>query len=220
MVKLILVAIYRWRGTFDAKREAKDQTLRPVRLAFAEDLTDFNFFKRQTVRETLHLGCKELVWRTPNGGMRRVNMDDIPYFVNIHVHTSNLAAVVVSDGEYPKEACFNVSRKAMRGFATYVREANLSPNQITQDVPESSPLPWLGSLFNEVKGAPPNDNKSLEKAQEQVEAVCRVMEENITVAIGNQEKLDELMQQSEELSATSKSFLKTAKKTNKKCCSV
>jgi synaptobrevin family protein YKT6 len=66
---------------------------------------------------------------------------------------------------------------------------------------------------------PANCDK-LTKIQKQLDATKEILHETIVKAIERGERLDELVQRSDDLSATSKLFFTSAQKANSKCCIV
>merc|ERR1719469_566527 len=97
-----------WRWTSDSTD--------PIRLAYVDELSEFNFFTRRTVSEHLRFGARTVVQRTPKGARQTVEMKDNPYLVHSHVRTNGLCGVVVSDKEYPQRVAFSVITKMVTEF--------------------------------------------------------------------------------------------------------
>lgn len=61
---------------------------------------------------------------------------------------------------------------------------------------------------------------NIAKIQKQLDQTKEILHDTIMKAIERGENLDEMVQRSEDLSATSKLFFTSAQKANKKCCVV
>jgi synaptobrevin family protein YKT6 len=110
----------------------------------------------------------------------------------IHVVTSgNRTACVVTDDEYPDDVAFRLGRVSF------------------------DPTTDLEGLMHK----DPKDIDVIHSIRTDLEETRKIMRKNIESVLERDEKLDKLVEQSEELSRTSKTFYKTARKANS-CCSI
>ena len=106
----------------------------------------------------------------------------------------------------------------MKSYVGDCKERKFNPNSITSDVTGSAMSPvYLTNIFNDSKDGH-DDNKTMTDVQRQVDDVKAIVETNMTKMLGNTDQIDALAANSEELSDTSKKFLREAKKANKSCC--
>lgn len=149
----------------------------------------------------------------------------------VYLRSDNLAAVLIADHEYPGTPTHEGSRwkeilmthfrfsgrvahtlvtKIMDDFAAKV-SSDQWPNGTEQTI-NFTQLPAYVARYQDPREADP-----LTKMQEDLDETKIILRNTIEQVLVRGEKLDDLVSQSEELSAQSKAFYKTAKKTNS-CC--
>lgn len=148
---------------------------------------------------------------------------------HVYVRADNLSAVLIADHEYPGkkvvESCKNFlliliqfSGRVAHTLVTKILDeftAKVSPDQWpngTEQTISFTQLPAYVSKYQDPREADP-----LTKMQEDLDETKIILRNTIEQVLVRGEKLDDLVSQSEELSAQSKAFYKTAKKTNS-CC--
>jgi synaptobrevin family protein YKT6 len=79
------------------------------------DLSSFSFFTRGSVQEGIGFFVSTIVERTQRG--QRQTVQEQNYKGSVHVRNDGLAAVIVSDHEYPSRVAFSVLGKLMDEFS-------------------------------------------------------------------------------------------------------
>ncbi|EIW68044.1 hypothetical protein TREMEDRAFT_40140 [Tremella mesenterica DSM 1558] len=209
-------------------------------LGASQDLSSFSFYQRGSVGEFMTFFTKTVAERTP------VNQPSSVEENNYKAHVfrmagrgpSNLglAAVMITDLEYPYRPAFSLLTKLL--------DENVP---LMMQLPASSAAPSFGSASANAFGGnpsqaaagglPPAQKGKLEATligylsryqdPKQADAIMRVQQEldetkivlhkTIDSVLERGEKLDNLVERSNALSAQSKLFYKTAKKQNS-CC--
>lgn len=151
---------------------------------------------------------KTIVDRTMSA--TRQSVKEQAYMCHVYVRADNLAAVLIGDHEYPNRVAHTFITKVLDDFAAKVpadvwRQGNESAVEFTQ-------LPALLTKYQN-----PSQADALTKIQEDLDETKIILKNTIEAALDRGEKLDDLVQKSEDLSVQSKAFYKTAKKTNA-CC--
>ena len=97
-MKVTALSVWKWRG----------QNTDPICLGKAEDVEEFGYFQRASVREMLTFISKTIVARTQPGQRQSVEQDQ--YLVHV-INRNGLAAIAVMDKEYPSRSAFCVLQK-------------------------------------------------------------------------------------------------------------
>ncbi|PFH36998.1 SNARE protein [Besnoitia besnoiti] len=200
-VALYSLIIYKWNPE------------KPVQLAAAFDLSSFPFFHRSTMKEHIVFHSRLICARTPLGRRQVVEFEQNIGHCHVFVHSSGLAATVLSTAAYPMRVAFGMITQALRGFQD--KYAGQWEN-IADDVKEGMMFATEGSDLMKLYQNPVEADKLL-KVQRDLDEVKDVMLKNIDDLLQRGEKLDDLMQRSEDLSNTSYQFYRQAKKNNQ-CC--
>lgn len=196
MVKLYAISIF-----YKTQSEAKI-------LKSHYDLQSFSFFQRGSVQEFIQFASKTITERTSPSTRQSVKQD--VYMCHVYVRSDNLAAVLIADHEYPGRVAHTLLTKIMDDFAAKV-SADQWPNGTEQSI-SFTQLPAYLTKYQDPREADP-----LTKMQNDLDETKIILRNTIEQVLIRGEKLDDLVSQSEELSAQSKAFYKTAKKTNS-CC--
>lgn len=121
-----------------------------------------------------------------------------------------LVGVVLADKDYPERAAYSVINKVLDD---YERRMGNSWALIHADCKE--PLPLLDDALRHYQD--PMQADKIIKVQRQIDDVAEVAHKTINSLLDRGEKLDVLMDKSQDLSQNSKIYLKNAKKLNR-CC--
>lgn len=201
MVKLLLVALYKYTGPDTP----------PVLLDSALDVSSFSYFTRGTISEHLRFGVRTVVQRTPQGQRQTITLKDIPYLVHAYVRHDGLCGACVSDQDYPQRTAYTFVNKVMQDYEAL--PANAQWRNATQDSTEERE-----ALKAELtKFQDPHEADKLSKVQKELDQIKDIMHQNIDQIMKRGETLDSLMEKSSDLSATSVTFYKQAKRNNQ-CC--
>jgi len=200
MVKILSLEIFRHRG----------ESVHPVKLAQVQDLSDFSFFTRSSIGEHLTFASRTITQNTPLGIRQSVNIPDTPYLAHTYVRADGLAGVAVCDKEYVSRAAYAMINNFL---AEYDQDKKGKWKQEEKDCNEQ-PI-YLGSTLH--KWQNPEEADKMMKIQKNIDDIKNVMQKNIEQVLVRGQKLEDLMEKSEDLSSASKQFYKQAKKTNQ-CC--
>jgi len=202
MVKLLMVTLYRHMG----------EEKHPIKLASAQDLSQFGFFTRGTIAEHCQFASRTVCQRTSPGQKQTVDQKDEnnPFVIHVYVQRDGLSCVCVSDKEYPLRVVFSFIQKVMaafekasnEGWKRIEKDQDLTPEFLQKDL----------SYYQD-----PNQADKIMQIQKSLDDIKDIMHKNIDEVLKRGETLDSLMEKSEDLSATSVQFYKKAKKNNQ-CC--
>jgi len=172
------------------------------------DLSSISFFQRGTAQDFITFTARVLVERTATGA--RQSVKEAEYMCHVFVRGDSLAAVAVSDHDYPPRVAHTMLTRVLEDFAGQI-----------------SPAEWTsGSLVNGFNGQleaylkkfeDPKQSDSMSRLQNDLDETKIVLHNTIEAVLERGEKLDDLVDKSEALSMQSKAFYKTARKTNS-CC--
>jgi synaptobrevin family protein YKT6 len=123
----------------------------------------------------------------------------LAYIIHTHGRPNGISAVILSDEEYPKMVAQSLLSKVCSEFLERYPISTIKNAQ-----PNSLPYPELKDYL--VKYQDPGQADSMMKIQNELDETVVVMQKNISVMMDRGEKLDDLVQKSETLSAQSKMF--------------
>jgi synaptobrevin homolog YKT6 len=181
----------------------------PVRLCEAVELSDISFFKKGSVKEVLTWVSRTVVARSSASEHSSVAHED--YVAHVHVKSNKLACVILTDKDYPARVAFDVIRRALESFEKTVpaaQWANLTADQLFS-------VSEINALL--AKYQSPAEVDQLLKLQSDVDEVKEIMVKNMEKMLDRGEKLEDLVGKTDQLSASTKTFMKQSKKLNK-CC--
>lgn len=151
---------------------------------------------------------KVVIERTQVG--TRISVQEQEYMCHAYVASNRLASIVISDHEYPKRVAHTIIMKVQDDFTAEIPFSNWS------NAAENS-VTFLGLDATLAKFQEPKEADMLTKLQADVDETKIILHNTITALLERGEKLDDLVAKSDELSAQSKIFYKSARKTNQ-CC--
>ncbi len=174
----------------------------------AMDLTSFSFFQRGSVQEFITFTSKILAERTETA--TRQSVKEAEYMCHVFVRNDNLACVCVSDHEYPTRVAHTLLAKLMDDFTAQVPRQQWSTGKEVEGF--AGPLDVHLKKYQTPETADP-----MTRVQNELDETKIILHNTIANVLERGEKLDDLVAKSEGLSMQSKTFYKTAKKTNS-CC--
>ena len=137
-MKVTSLSLWKWNG----------DNIEPTCLGRAEDVNEFGYFQRGSVKEMLTFISRTIVKRTQPGQRQSVEQDQ--YLVHV-TNRSGLVAIAVMDKEYPSRSAFCVLGKMCDDYHEKfgdswrtVTEAGSSPSRFHSRV--SSARRTQGSL--------------------------------------------------------------------------
>ena len=181
-------------------------------LAQESDLSSFSFFQRSSVQEFLNFFIKTVVDRTSAGNRAKIEQDN--YVAHVYVRTDGIASVIVTDALYPTRVAFSLLNKISDEFSN---KFTLQQRSTMNFSSTSSFYPELRSHLT--KSQDPQSSDPFMKVQKELDETKIVLHKTMGSLLERGEKLDDLVQKSDQLSAQSKMFYKTAKSTNACCVS-
>eukprot|EP00123_Amoebidium_parasiticum_P000690 comp11561_c0_seq1/m.6031 comp11561_c0_seq1/g.6031 ORF comp11561_c0_seq1/g.6031 comp11561_c0_seq1/m.6031 type:complete len:199 (-) comp11561_c0_seq1:99-695(-) len=179
-----------------------------VSLSSAFKLDDFGFFQRGSVKEFIQFFMKTVTGRSQPGTRNTVTEQE--YACHCYVRLDGLAGCVVTDAEYPPRVAFSLINQLLDDFsAKYPKTVWVSAKE------PDTPMPELEEQLAKFQN--PAEADKLMKIQKDLDETKIILHKTIESVLERGEKLDSLVEKSEDLSRQSKTFYKTAKQTNS-CC--
>ncbi|CED84052.1 snare protein ykt6 [Phaffia rhodozyma] len=189
-MKLLSLSIY----TFSSPAQA---TL----VSQASDLSEYSFLTRGSVQEGLNFLSSTVASRTTDG--QRQSVQEGQNMANVY-RKGNIAAVLISDTAYPVRVSFSLLNKILDEYTS---------DHWTKAVGDSKLAEYVRKYQD------PKQADTIMKVQQELDETKIVLHKTIESVLERGEKLDNLVERSNALSAQSKMFYKTAKKQNS-CCIV
>ncbi|XP_058805842.1 synaptobrevin homolog YKT6 isoform X2 [Phymastichus coffea] len=179
-------------------------------LKSAYDVDSFSFFQRSSVKEFMAFISKTITERTQIAARQSVKEQE--YMCHVYVRGDGLAGVLLSDHEYPNRVAHTLITKVLDEFVskypahtwTTLKEPIVDFNQVNI---------YLSKYQN------PREADAMTRMQEDLDETKIILHNTLSAVLERGEKLDDLVQKSEDLSTQSKTFYHTARKTNS-CCVV
>lgn len=177
-------------------------------LASKNDLASFGYFQRATIGEFMTFTNKILVERTATSS--RASVKEQEYICHVYVRSDNLSGVVIADHEYPQRVAHTLINKVLDEFSE-----KCPPSQWSSVKENEAPYTSLQDHLQKYQN--PKEADAMSKIQSELDETKIILHNTIEAVLERGEKLDDLVEKSEGLSLQSKTFYKTAKKTNR-CC--
>ena len=182
----------------------------PTCLGKAEDVAEFGYFQRGSVREMLTFISRTIVKRTQPGQRQSVEQDQ--YLVHVS-NRNGLVAIAVMDKEYPSRSAFCVLGKMCDDYVEKV--VGEAWRTVTEDDARGDAI--LADAI--VRYQDPMEADKILKIQRELDETKVVLHKTIDSVLARGEKLDNLVDKSTDLSLASQMFYKQAKKQNQ-CCTM
>ncbi|KAK9896853.1 snare protein YKT6 [Cystobasidium minutum MCA 4210] len=188
---------------FDKSSEANSS----VSLARASELSSFSFLQKGSIGEFLNFFSKTVSDRTAPGQRQSIQEQSYTFHVFCIPNSGDLTAVMVTDEEYPVRVAFGLLNKVT--------------DEWQQDHPkteyELDEIQWPKLSDYLRKYQDPKQADQIMKVQQELDETKIILHKTIESVLERGQKLDSLVERSENLSAQSKMFYKSAKKQNS-CC--
>lgn len=153
---------------------------------------------------------KTFMKRTEPG--QRQSVEHEGYVVHCYVRSDGLGGTVTTDGEYPARVAFVMLGQLLDEFAQ-----KQGDSWTTVSTPESVTFPPAEEYLQKYQN--PAEADKVTKIQKDLDETTQILHKTIDSVLERGVKLDNLVEKSNDLSAQSKLFYKSAKKTNS-CCVV
>lgn len=154
-------------------------------MAQAKKLDFIGYFQQSTVLQMITASSRVVCQRTAPGTRQTVELDNVPYFVHVHVRMDGLCGTVVADKDYPGRVAFTYLNKQLNDYET----SQSSWKHIAIDQSNENQ-----SLNNDIiKFQNPNEADKLTKIQSNLDEITQIMHKNIEEVLNRGESLDALM---------------------------
>ncbi|KAF8218198.1 snare protein YKT6 [Mycena galopus ATCC 62051] len=185
-------------------------------LSRANDLSSFSFYQKGSVGEFMTFFSQTVVERTPQGQRQSVQENNYTAHVYNRGGSEQLAgdlpsAVIITDQEYPVRPAFSLLAKVLDDFIAKVP-------QDKWDSPAAVSFPELATYITQYQD--PRHADTIMRVQAELDETKIILHKTIESVLQRGENLDKLVDRSNNLSAQSKMFFKTAKQQNSRCCVV
>jgi len=182
----------------------------PVFLSSEYDLSSFGFFKRGTVKELINFFMRQVIQRTLPGEKNVVDQGD--YVCHAFVAGEGLCSAVVSDKEYPTRVGLSLAALVLQEF----KSAHPSEKWAREQNDMALSTPAIAELL--VAYQKPDEADNISKIQHNLDDIKVILHQSMDDLLKRGEKIENIIERSEDLSQSSKQFLWQAKKGNE-CCS-
>ena len=184
-------------------------------LKSAYDLSSIGFLKRKFVREGIDFGVRTCVERAECEKPTRIETEEVEGFVVwLYTDKSNISAVLISDKEYPEKPAIMALKKILKEFYQFFTLNDAK--SMTEEKNDS--FPALDALLQKYQD--PFEVDKLMKVESDLNEIQDILQKTMKDMLQRGEDLDQLMKQSEDISALAYQFHDKSKKANKTCCSI
>lgn len=183
-----------------------------LELSEVKDLSQFGFFERSSVGQFMTFFAETVASRT-NAGQRQ-SIEEGNYIGHVYARSEGLCGVLITDKEYPVRPAYTLLNKILDEYLVAHPPKDW---KTVQETNESLKMRELDLYIRKYQD--PSQADAIMKVQQELDDTKIVLHKTIENVLQRGEKLDNLVDKSESLTASSKMFYKQAKKTNS-CCIV
>lgn len=181
-----------------------------LELSEVKDLSQFGFFERGSVGQFMTFFAETVASRTSGG--QRQSVEEGNYIGHVYCRSEGLCGVLITDKEYPVRPAYTLLNKILDEYMI------AHPVSDWKNVSETNASLHMKELEMYIrKYQDPSQADAIMKVQQELDETKIVLHKTIENVLQRGEKLDNLVDKSESLTASSKMFYKQAKKTNS-CC--
>lgn len=175
------------------------------------DLSDFNFFYKTTAREFLLFGCIEITKRANKDLISIIDLKDTDYYDRMkYLDLENIRYNVIYDGNINKWICIITTKLCRKDFIlSMISHIKTTTSKNYDKIIEK----YENMLVNV------NTNDKVEQIQHDMDETKEILCASIDKIMERGVKLDDLLEKSQTLSESSKSFAIKSKKLNS-CCNI
>ncbi|QLG71655.1 hypothetical protein HG535_0B07010 [Zygotorulaspora mrakii] len=183
-----------------------------LELTETKDLSQFGFFERNSVGQFMTFFAETVASRT-NAGQRQ-SIEEGNYIGHVYARSEGLCGVLITDKEYPVRPAYTLLNKILDEYLVAHPAKDWSSISETNGSLNMKELELYIRKYQD-----PSQADAIMKVQQELDETKIVLHKTIENVLERGEKLDNLVDKSESLTASSKMFYKQAKKTNS-CCSI
>lgn len=189
---------------------AKGNGSKTVSLSEEKDLSSFSFFQRSSIAQFMTFFSHTISERTSPD--QRQSVEEGEYVGHVFTRSEGISGVLITDKSYPIRPAYTLLNKILDEYLS------THPADQWKDVEEGNEETKMDDLPEYLsKYQNPTQADALMKVQQELDETKIVLQHSIENVLQRGEQLDSLVDKSEALTASSKTFYKQAKKTNS-CC--
>lgn len=185
----------------------------PVILSSAFEVQFVSFFQRGAVKEFLNFHSRLVASKASSNQHLQIKLEKgICYVV---ATSEKICGTMICDEEYPQRVAIELLVNLTEEFIKVKNQKNINLAEYTKDTEIN--MPYIQTIIKDWQN--PSEKDTILKLQGQLSEVQDIMKQNINELLKREENLESLMEKSKDLSASSVTYYKTAKKTNS-CCNL
>lgn len=183
----------------------------PITLYSCFELASFGFFQRGSIQEACQFVSRETIARTGLGQANSVT--HLGYICHTRVLSTGLAVSCVVDQDYPSFVALGFLNKALAAFQAQHPESEWK--KVTQET--NLAVPDLNGLVQEYQD--PSKADKIMQIKKELDETKDIVIKSIDQLLERGEKLDDLVERSQDLSFQSRAFANRAEDLNS-CCTI
>ncbi len=188
----------------------KSGAKKTLTLSEEKNLTDFSFFQRTSVGQFMTFFAETIAERTKPS--ERQSVEEGNYVGHVYTRSEGISGVLITDKDYPIRPAYTLLNKLVDEYLS------THPQSQWQDLTTANDQSKMDNLQTYItKYQNPAKADAIMKVQQELDDTKIVLQKSIESVLQRGEQLDSLVDKSEALTASSKTFYKQAKKTNS-CC--
>lgn len=181
-----------------------------LELCSAKELSQFGFFERKGVSQFMTFFGETVAGRTQPG--QRQTIEEGDYVGHVYSRSEGICGVLITDKEYPVRPAYTFLNKVLDEYLV------AHPVCDWRDVDQTNESLHMDELDVYLQRyQDPSQADVITRVQHELDETKIVLHKTIESVLQRGERLDNLVDKSESLSASSRLFYKQAKKTNS-CC--
>jgi len=186
---------------------------KPIILSSAFSLSFVSIFQRGTLKDFLNFHSRLVIERVQKDTHAQVQLEKGVCFAI--ANDDKIGVTMICDEEYPKRVAIDFLLRVHENFKFFMNQKKLDLNSIDKDTDVK-----FEYIDTEIEAwQDPSKKDNIMKLQNELNDVQDIMRQNLNELLKREENLENLMEKSKDLSATSVNFYKQAKKTNS-CCNL
>ncbi|QPG73531.1 palmitoyltransferase [Brettanomyces nanus] len=188
----------------------KSGSKKTLTLCEQKNLADFSFFQKNSVGQFMTFFSETIAERTKPS--QRQSVEEGNYVGHVYTRAEGVSGVLITDKDYPIRPAYTLLNKLLDEYISQ------HPASDWQDLDEATDICQMDQLSDYIiKYQNPTKADAIMKVQQELDDTKIVLQKSIESVLQRGEQLDSLVDKSEALTASSKTFYKQAKKTNS-CC--
>jgi len=219
MVRVYSIVVFRHYG---------DPNTAPVVLASYYNFTSVGYFYRGNAKEVALFVSREVTRHVTPGARGGVTRTEAGQTLNCYYqvltvpapddsklkNSAHLACCVATDGDYPKLAAISLVGKVINQFLQGINFDDWASTSKDTNFKNNFVGPMLQKYQN------PQEADDLEKIKRELAETKDVILESLDLLLQRGERLEDLIDRSNDLSTTSKSFMNESSRLNSWCCTL